>query len=122
MKRAHKYERATGPSGPPGRRLRRTRVHVLGRALSVEQLARTMAWAELRGRRHGLRGASSVWLAVWVVSFAYRRLRKMTAPEQVVVREQLRPGQRLVVTHFEKGAEPEVTSRRSRRAAEADAT
>lgn len=79
---------------------------------------RLMTWAELRGRTRGLRGTSSFWLAVWVVSFSYRHLKKMTAPEQVVVREQLLPGQRLVVTHFEKGAEPETggNSRRSRRA------
>lgn len=79
-----------------------------------------MAWAELRGRDKGLRGASSVWLAIWVVASAYRYLQRWTRPEPVVVREVLQPGQQLVVTHFPKGTEPEPlppTSRRARRKA-----
>ncbi|MDZ7676463.1 MAG: hypothetical protein U5K30_15510 [Acidimicrobiales bacterium] len=83
-----------------------------------------MARAELRGRTQGLRGASSFWLAVWVLSFSYRHLKKMTAREEVVVREQLLPGQRLVVTHFEKGTEPETETscRRARRKAKTAAS
>lgn len=75
-----------------------------------------MAWAELRGRDKGLRGASSIWLAIWVVSSAYRYLQRWTSPEPVVVREVLRPGEQLVVTHFPQGAEPAEPARLSRRA------
>lgn len=88
----------------------------------MERLARTMAIAELRGRDKGLRGASGFWLAIWVVSVAYRYLRRWTTPEPVVVRETLLPGQQLVISHFAKGAEPPVSesrrgSRRARRRA-----
>lgn len=80
-----------------------------------------MAWAELRGRDKGLRGASSVWLAIWVITSAYRYLQRWTSPEPVVVREVLQPGQQLVVTHFPKGSEPaplpSTKSRRARRKA-----
>jgi hypothetical protein len=81
-----------------------------------------MAVAELRGRDKGLKGASGFWLAVWVVSVAYRYLRKWAAPEPVVVRETLLPGQQLVISHFPKGAEPpepapQPRSRRARRRA-----
>lgn len=77
-----------------------------------------MAWGELRGRDRGLRGASGLWLAVWVVTVSYRYLRRVTAPEPTVVRETLRPGERLVITHFDKGAAPvpEAKGRRRRRA------
>lgn len=77
-----------------------------------------MAWGERRGRDRGLRGPSGAWLAVWIVTVAYRRLRKMTEVEPTVVREELRPGQRLVITHYEKGAEiTETPRRRGRRRA-----
>lgn len=79
-----------------------------------------MAWGELRGRDRGLRGSSGVWLAVWVVTVAYRYLRKMAAPEPTVIREELQPGQQLVITHFAKDATPgdgSKPSRRSRRKA-----
>lgn len=80
-----------------------------------------MAWAEIRGNDRGLRGPSAFWLAVWVVTVAYRYLRKWTQPETTVVREVLRPGERLVITNFELGAEPPVPptgrGRRRRRAA-----
>lgn len=80
----------------------------------MERLARTMAVAELRGRNKGLRGASGAWLAVWVISVAYRYLRKWAAPEPVVVRETLLPGQQLVISHFPKGAEPPEPARQPR--------
>ena len=80
----------------------------------MERLARTMAVAELRGRDKGLRGASGAWLAVWVVSIAYRYLRKWTTPDPVIVRESLLPGQQLVISHFPKGAEPPEPERRPR--------
>ncbi len=74
-----------------------------------------MAWAELRGRDRGLRGSSGAWLAVWLVSVAYRHLRKMMAEDPVVVREVLQPGQQLVITHFDKGTEPAAPADLSRR-------
>lgn len=87
----------------------------------MERLARLMAFAELRGRDKGLRGASGAWLAVWVLTVSYRHLKKWTAEEPVVVREALLPGQQLVVSHYLPGTEPpppQSSSRRSRRKAE----
>jgi hypothetical protein len=83
----------------------------------VERLAAIMAWAELRGRDRGLRGASSAWLAIWVLTVAWRHLKEWTQPEPVVVRERLAPGQRLVITNYVKGTEPPEpeTGRRRRR-------
>ena len=79
------------------------------------RLAKLMAWAELRGRDRGLRGASSVWLAIWVLSAAYRQLKDWTSPDPVVVRESLAPGQRLVITNYVKGTEPPEPSRKASR-------
>lgn len=84
--------------------------------MAVERVARMMAWGELRGRDRGLRGSSGAWLAIWVLAVAYRQVRKWAAEDPIVVREVLKPGQQLVVTHFEKGqAPPLATSRRRRR-------
>ncbi len=88
----------------------------------MERLAGLIAAAELRGRDKGLRGASGAWLAVWVLTISFRHLRKWMAPEPVVVREVLLPGQQLVVTHYPKGTEPPEPgpaprSRRARRRA-----
>ena len=69
-------------------------------------MAKVAAWAELRARTDGLRGSSSAWMAVWVLLTGYRWLRRRAAPDPVVVREQLRPGEQLVITHYAKGAEP----------------
>lgn len=79
------------------------------------RIARLIAWAELTGRDKGLRGASGAWLAVWVLTTAYRYLKKWAAPEPVVVREVLQPGQQLVITHFPKGAAPPEPARARRR-------
>lgn len=83
----------------------------------MERLAAIVAWAELRGRDRGLRGASSAWLAIWVLTVAWRHLKEWTQPEPVVVRERLAPGQRLVITNYVKGTEPPEpdTARRRRR-------
>ncbi len=83
--------------------------------MAVERIARTMAAAELRGRDKGLRGASGAWLAVWVLSVAYRHLRKWATPDPVVVRRKLEPGQQLLITHYERGAEPPLPPKPSRR-------
>lgn len=82
----------------------------------MRRLARSMAWAELRGRDKGLRGSSSVWLGIWVIATAYRYLQRWASPDPVVVREVLRPGEQLVVTHYPKGTEPEPPPKRTRRA------
>ena len=81
----------------------------------MERLAGLIAWAELRGRDRGLRGASGAWLAVWVLTTAYKRLRRWTGPDPVVVREVLAPGQQLVITHFPKGTETPAPKKRPKR-------
>lgn len=85
--------------------------------MAVPGFAKTMAWAELRARSDGLRGSSSAWMAIWVLLTGYRYIKRKAAPDPVVIRERLEPGQQLVVTHFAKGAAPEdpVASRRRRR-------
>jgi hypothetical protein len=74
--------------------------------MAVARFAKVAAWAELRARTDGLRGASSAWMAVWVLLTGYRYLKKKTAREPIVVRERLEPGQQLVITHYAKGAAP----------------
>lgn len=82
----------------------------------ASRIASAVAWAELRGRERGLKGPSSTWLAVWVAASGYRWIKRMTAPEPVVVREVLHPGQRLVVTHYAEDQEPPPLSQLSPRA------
>jgi hypothetical protein len=81
----------------------------------VERLAGFLAWAELRGRDRGLRGASGAWLAIWVLTVAWRHLKDWTRPDPVVVREALGPGQRLVITNYVKGTEPPAPEQGRRR-------
>lgn len=85
--------------------------------MAVPRFAKVAAWAELRARTDGLRGSSSAWMAIWVLLTGYRYLKRKAAPDPVVIRERLEPGQQLVVTHFAKGAAPAdpVASRRRRR-------
>jgi hypothetical protein len=85
--------------------------------VAVPRFAKVAAWAELRARTDGLRGSSSAWMAMWVLLTGYRYIKRKAAPDPVVIRERLEPGQQLVVTHFAKGAEPPVvpTGRRARR-------
>lgn len=85
--------------------------------MAVPRFAKVAAWAELRARTDGLRGSSSAWMAIWVLLTGYRYLKRKAAPDPVVVRERLDPGQQLIVTHFAKGAAPAdpVASRRRRR-------
>lgn len=84
--------------------------------MAVGRIATAIAWAEMRGRERGLRGSSSTWLAVWVAAAGYRWIKRVAAPEPVVVREVLHPGQRLVVTHYTKDQEPPPLSALSPRA------
>ena len=81
----------------------------------MERLAAVVAWAELRGRDRGLRGASGAWLAIWVLTVAWRHLRDWTRPEPVVVREALLPGQRLIITNYVAGTEPPPPAEKKRR-------
>ncbi|HEU5081787.1 MAG TPA: hypothetical protein VFU14_00465 [Acidimicrobiales bacterium] len=85
--------------------------------MAVPRVAKVAAWAELRARTDGLRGSSSVWMAIWVLLTGYRYIKRKAAPDPVVVRERLEPGQQLVITHFAKGAEPadDQVTRRGRR-------
>ena len=78
--------------------------------MAVPRFAKVAAWAELRARTDGLRGSSSAWMAIWVLLTGYRYIKRKAAPDPVVIRERLEPGQQLVVTHFAKGAEPEGTA------------
>jgi hypothetical protein len=84
--------------------------------VAIPQFAKVAAWAELRARTDGLRGSSSTWMAIWVLLSGYRYLKRRAAPDPVVIRERLEPGQQLIVTHFAKGAAPAdpVASRRRR--------
>ena len=85
--------------------------------MAIPRFAKVAAWAELRARTDGLRGSSSAWMAIWVLLTGYRYLKRKAAPDPIVIRERLEPGQQLVVTHFAKGAAPAdpVASRRRRR-------
>ena len=85
--------------------------------MAIPRFAKVAAWAELRARTDGLRGSSSAWMAIWVLLTGYRYLKRKAAPDPVVIRERLEPGQQLIVTHFAKGAAPAdpVANRRRRR-------
>lgn len=55
------------------------------------------------GFRRGLLGGSRAWTSVGVVAFALRALGRMAAREpEVVYREELQPGQTLVVSHLSR--------------------
>jgi hypothetical protein len=85
--------------------------------VAIPGFAKAAAWAELRSRTDGLRGSSSGWMAVWVLLTGARYLQRKAAPDAVVIRERLEPGQQLVITHYAKGAEPgsETKTRLGRR-------
>ena len=83
--------------------------------MAVPRFAKVAAWAELRARTDGLRGSSSAWMAIWVLLTGYRWLKKRMAPDPIVVRERLEPGQQLVVTHYAKGTDPQAVPGRRRR-------
>ena len=84
----------------------------------MTRVARAMSWAEDRGRSRGLRGSSSIWLALWVLATGYRYVKKLAEPDPVIIRERIEPGEELVITHFAKGAEgpdPTVPAKKRRR-------
>lgn len=56
-----------------------------------------------RGSKRGLYGNSTAWLVVWILVMGWRTFRRISAPDRVVVSERLKPGERLVIEHFDKG-------------------
>lgn len=53
-----------------------------------------------RAIRRGVFGTSRPWLVVAVLSTGYRVFRKLVAKEEsVVLREELKPGESLVISH-----------------------
>jgi hypothetical protein len=53
-----------------------------------------------RAVQRGVRGSSRGWFAVAVATWAFRQARKLTSREEkVVLRERLKPGETLVITH-----------------------
>jgi len=85
--------------------------------VAVPGFAKAAAWAEARSRTDGLRGSSSGWMAMWVLFTGIRYIKRKAAPDPIVVRERLEPGQQLVITHYDKGAGPgsETKTRLGRR-------
>ena len=57
------------------------------------ELLDRLAWRRYRP------GASGVWTGVALAAFLMRHYRRRTAGEAVVLREELRPGQTLVIEH-----------------------
>lgn len=56
-----------------------------------------------RGSARGLYGNSTAWLVVWILLMGWRAFKKLNQPERIVVAEALKPGDRLLIEHFEKG-------------------
>jgi hypothetical protein len=48
--------------------------------------------------RRGLRGGHRAWIAVGIAAWGIGRLRASAGPE-LVAREELKPGQRLIISH-----------------------
>lgn len=55
------------------------------------------------GFRKGLVGGSQAWLALGAVALGVRLVQRFGRPEPEIVREELRPGETLVIAHL---AEP----------------
>lgn len=79
------------------------------------KVSRLIGMAERMGRRKGLLGRSSTWLGVWVAAAGYRKLRDFLSEEPEIIREEIGPGQQLVITHYVKGEEPPEPVKLSRR-------
>jgi hypothetical protein len=64
-------------------------------------MARLLLAIQKAGALRGLRGGSRGWTAVWVGAFALRQIRKRTgrSGEEIVFREELKPGESFIVTH-----------------------
>lgn len=61
---------------------------------------RLVRWASINGLRRGLLGGSPFWLVVGALVGALRLIRRLTGSgPQVVYREELAPGQSLVISH-----------------------
>ena len=63
-------------------------------------LDRLLRSAMRRGFRRGVGEGSGPWLAVGVAALGVRFLRRMLRSEPIVVREELRPGETLVIAHL----------------------
>jgi hypothetical protein len=63
-------------------------------------LDRLLGRALRHGFRRGLGDGSGPWLAVGVAALGVRLLRRLTRPQPTVIREELRPGETIVVAHL----------------------
>ena len=61
---------------------------------------RLLRLALRRGFQRGVGEGSGPWLAVGVAALGIRLLRRLVRPDAVVVREELRPGETLVIAHL----------------------
>lgn len=67
------------------------------------------------GMRKGLFGGSRPWLALGLLTWGYQRFRKLaTRQPELVAREELRPGDRLIISHGKETVEVDE-QRQSRR-------
>jgi hypothetical protein len=64
-------------------------------------VARILLAIQKAAALRGLRGGSRAWTALWVATFAARQIRKRTgrSGEEVVFREELRPGESFIIVH-----------------------
>ena len=63
-------------------------------------LDRLLRSAMRRGLRRGMGEGSGPWLAVGVAAAGVRVLRRLLRPQPIVVREELRPGETVVIAHL----------------------
>jgi hypothetical protein len=64
--------------------------------------ARVVGGAWRRAVRRGVWRGSNFWLAVGTASFCLRLLRRFTRARPEIAREELLPGQTLVISHLPK--------------------
>jgi len=60
---------------------------------------RLLPLLERLGARRKRPGSSGVWTAVAFAAFLLRQYNKRTARDAVVLREELRPGESMLITH-----------------------
>lgn len=60
-----------------------------------------------QGFARGVMGSSRGWLAFWILLTALRMVRKAAGRrEEVVYREELRPGERILIRHYRESDRP----------------